>query len=388
MAPRGTRYSEKDSIPEGSSKANTSSGRDSVSRRVFLATTGSTGLIATAGCLGGVTGGSGGSGGQPDFIRYIGWGGNTQKSARKLFKQWTEKTGIRVEHQTAGGDSAIVSQIQQNPGSFDFANLSSYGITLARNQDLLSKVNYDNLPNYMNNMQKQFRNASYVQPEKKTDTIFRDPLTQGYAYNTNMIDQELTSWNDLLKISGQISLRDDSLSRFANTALGIGTNVTSILSNESGYQDTVNRMEKLNSKVSKYWGSGAQAIRLLREKNVPVAEIWGGRTLALQESGYKQMKYVLPEEGGFPVDENYIIPDSSEKKETVHKLINWSYQRKNAIELSKNLGYPIMIKNPPKAIKSLPDYAPTAEPYKWPDYNTVIPKLEQLQRDFQQVKQS
>ena len=356
----------------------------STNRRAYLAAAGSAAVAATAGCLGGVTGGGSG---KPDFIRYIGWGGNTQESAKQLFKKWSEKTGIKVKHQTAGGDSAIVSQIKQNSGSFDFANLSSYGITLARNEDLLGTVNYDQLPNYTENIQKPFRNAPYL--EDHSDAIFRDPLTQGFAYNTNMVDRELTSWGDLLEVSGQISLRNDSLSRFANTALDVDTNVTKILSNDSGgFQRTVEQMQKLNGKVSKYWGSGAQAIRLLREKNVPVAEIWGGRTLALKKAGYDQMKYVIPDEGGFPVDENYIIPKSSEKKETVQELINWSYQRNNAIELSKNLGYPIMVTNPPKAITSLPDYAPSAEPYKWPDYNVVLPELGRLQRKFQQIKQS
>lgn len=362
--------------------------RRSHDRRAFLAATTAAGFAATAGCLGGVTGGGGG-GGDPDFIRYIGWGGNTQDSAKQLFKKWSDETGIEVRHQTAGGDSAIVSQIKQNPGSFDFANLSSYGITLARNQDLLGAVNYDQLPNYTENIQEEFRNVEYVTRAEQDDVIFRDPLTQGFAYNTEMVDRELTSWADLLEVSGEISLRDDALSRFANTALDVGTSVTSILSQDSGgFEETASRMRELNGKVSTYWGSGAQAIRLLREGNVPLAEIWGGRTLALQKAGYDQMEYVLPEEGGFPVDENYVIPASSEKKETVHELLNWSYQRENAIELSNNLGYPIMVTDPPESITSLPDYAPSAEPYKWPDYSVVLPELERLQSEFQKVKQS
>ena len=359
-------------------------GERSTSRRAYLAATGSAAVAATTGCLGSVTGGGSG---KPDFIRYIGWGGNTQESAKKLFKQWSDESGIEVKHQTAGGDSAIVSQIKQNPGSFDFANLSSYGITLARQENLLAKVNYDKLPNYTKNMQKAFRNAPYL--EGHSDAIFRDPLTQGYAYNTNMVDRELTTWGDLLELDGSISLRDDALSRFANTSLDIGTNITSVLSEENArFQEVVNRMKEYDKMVSKYWGSGAQAIRLLREKNVPAVEIWGGRMRALEQAGYDQMKYVIPEQGGFPVDENYIIPKDSKRKEAVYDLLNWSYKRNNAIELSKNLGYPIMIKNPPKAITSLPDYAPTIDPYQWPDYNVVLPKLGKLQRSFQKIKQS
>jgi hypothetical protein len=45
-----------------------------------------------------------------------------------------------------------------------------------------------------------------------------------------------------------------------------------------------------------------------------------------------------------------------------------------------------MVTDPPEAITSLPDYAPSAEPYQWPDYNVVLPELERLQRQFQQIK--
>jgi spermidine/putrescine transport system substrate-binding protein len=160
---------------ETPTSGNELTGTGSHDRRTFLATATAAGLATTADCLSSVTGGGGG-GGQPDFVRYIGWGGNTQDSARQLFDQWAEETGIEVQRQTAGGDSAIVSQINQNPGSFDFANLSSYGITLARNQDLLGAVNYDQLPNYTENMQEAFRNAPYIQQGDESDTIFRDRL--------------------------------------------------------------------------------------------------------------------------------------------------------------------------------------------------------------------
>lgn len=357
----------------------------STSRRAYLTAAGSATIAATAGCLGDTVGGGSG---KPDFIRYLGWGGNTQNSAKQLFKKWSDKTGIKVKHQSAGGDAAILSTIKQNPGKIDIANMTSYGIALARQEDLLAKVTYDNLPNYMENMEKEFRHAPYVNPEKESDTVFRDPLTQGFTVNTKKVSSNPTAWSDLLDINAKISLRDDPLSRFSNAALDTGSNINKMLQSESVFQKAVEHQKKLNSKVLKYWGSGAQAIRLLRDKNVSIAEMWGGRTLALKDAGYDQMEYTIPDEGSYVLDENYIIPDSSKKQETVHDLINWSYQRQNCIELSKNLGYPIMMNDPPKAITSLPDYAKSIDRYSWPNYPIEENELSKMQRTFQQIKQS
>lgn len=366
-------------VPPGKITASSKGESSTKSRRAYLRAVGTTALLGTAGCLGG------GGSGKPDFIRYLGWGGNTQNSVKQLFKKWSDETGIEVKHQSAGGDSEFISILKQNPGSIDIVNFSSYGISVARQEDLLAKIKYDQLPNYKENMQKEFRNAPYVQD----DTVFRDPLTQGFTYNTDKVDQELTSWKDLAssEFGEQISLRDDALSRFSNAALATGSNVNKIVEEDSAYQKAVDHQKQLNPQVKKYWGSGAQAIQLLREENVMVSEMWGGRTLALEEDGYDQMQYVIPEEGTYVLDENYNIPKKSEKQEWVHDLINWSFKRDNAIELSKNLGYPIMINDPPEDITSLPDYVDSINQLSWPDWGTVNPQLSQMQRDFQKIKQ-
>lgn len=354
-----------------------------ITRRQWLTATGAASTLGLSGCVGSLAGQN-----KPDFIRYLGWGGNTQDSAKQLFKKWSEESGVEVKHQSAGGDSEFISILQQNPGKIDIVNFSSFGIAIAREQDMLSKIDFSKVPNYTKNMQEDFRNAPYVKPDEQSDTLFRDPVTQGFTYNTDMVDKKLNSWDALLdqSLKNKISLRDDPLSRFANAALATGSNINKIVQNDSAYQKTVDRLEKEDQSVLKYWGAGAQAIRLLREENIAVSEIWGGRTLALKEAGYDQMEYVLPKEGTFVLDENYNFPKSSNKTDTALDLINWSYKRENAIELTKNLGYPLMIKNPPKAITRLPDYVDSIDQLSWPDYSTVPDHLGKMQRDFQKIK--
>lgn len=378
-------------MTQGGSERNHTSrqttGQSTVNRRRWISTAGTVGVIGLGGCVGGI---GGGGSGKPDSIRYLGWGGNTQESAKKLFAKWSEESGVEVKHQSAGGDTEFVSIIGQNPGDIDIVNFSSYGIALAREKDLLSEIDYGELPNYTENMQESFQNAPYVKPDEESDTVFRDPVTQGYTYNTEQVSFEMTSWEDIIKpeLKGKVALRDAALPRFGNASLAVGSNVNEVVSNDSAYQKTYERMMKEHENVFKYWGSGAQAIQFLREENAFAAEMWGGRTLALAEAGYDQMEYVLPEEGMFVLDENYNFPKSSNKTSTALELINWSFKRENAIELTKNLGYPLMIKNPPEAITSLPDYVDSIDQLSWPEWSTALDKQEQMTRDFQKIKQN
>lgn len=118
-----------------------------------------------------------------DYIRYLGWGGNTQDSAAEIFERWSEESDVEVRHESAGGDVEFISYLQQNRGDVDLFLPSSYGIHLARREDLLTEVDRSQVPNYAENMKEQWQSMPYME----NDAFFRDALTQGYAVNTDEI---------------------------------------------------------------------------------------------------------------------------------------------------------------------------------------------------------
>lgn len=347
-------------------------------RRRFLTALGGAASAGLAGCLGG------GGNGNVDYIRYLGWGGNTQESAQAIFDRWSEESDIEVRHESAGGDGEMLSYLQQNAGDVDLFLPSSFGISEARQADLIAEVDYGQVPNYEENMKEAWRDRPYIQ----NDAFFRDALTQGIAINTDQVETEIISWEDIKvdEFQDQLALRDNAVSRFTNAAQAIGEDVNAVPEDEALFDAIVEELRAQDANAFTYWGSGAQSMQLLREENAMVAEAWGGRTRALRQDGYEHIEYVIPQEGTSTITEDFAIPAASEKQETVYELLNFTYQRENLIELSDMLGYPIPVVDTPDVIQELPDYVESPDELAWVDWETVLPELDSWQETFDQIK--
>lgn len=197
----------------------------------------------------------------------------------------------------------------------------------------------------------------------------------------------MTSWQDIKadEFDGVLALRDDAASRFTNSALAIEEDVNAIPDDDDLF-DTVEELEAQHANAFSLWGSGADAMRYLREENAMVAEAWGGRTRALQQDGNEHIEYVIPDEGAATITEDFAIPADSEKKETVYDLLDFVYQRENLVDLSDMLGYPIPVVDTPDVITSLPDYVDDPDDLAWVDWSVVDPVIDDWQETFDQVK--
>lgn len=348
-------------------------------RSVLKTLGGAVAVTGLAGCLGG------GGGGSPESIRYLGWGGNTQDSAATAFEYWTEESGIEVEHQSAGGDSEFLSIIRENPGDIDLFMPSSFGVYTAREEGLLAEINYDELPNYQENMQSDWADRPYIE----NDAVFRDALTQGYAYNTEETDIEMSTWDDIKadEFAGELGLRNQATSRVTNAAASLGIDVNDVPGNDDALQQIRGELSEQGANAFSYWSAGAESIRWLREGTATVTETWGGRTRALQQEGFEEIEYVIPEGGASTITEDWAIPASSENQEVVHDLLNHVFQRDIIVELSDNVGYPIPVNDPPEVIRNLPDYTESPDDLIWVDWGTVDPVVSDWQQLFQEVRQ-
>jgi spermidine/putrescine transport system substrate-binding protein len=333
-------------------------------------------VVGLAGCLG--------DNGDVDSIRYLGWGGNTQESARIAFEHWTEETGIEVEHQEAGGDAEMLSIVQGNPGDIDLYMPTSFGVWAARNEGLLAEIDYDELPNYMEIMQDEWIDRPYIED----DAVHRSYLSQGLGINTELTDAELGSWEDIKDpdFDGVLGLRDDATSRITNAAATRGIDINDVPDDEGLFEEVVEELEEQHEYAFGYWDAGDEAMRWLREESGAVVEAWGGRIRALQQDGHEHIEYVIPEEGTATITEDWAIPAESENQETVHDLLNHTFQREIIEELSDNVGYPINIEDPPEVIRELPDYTEDPDDLLWVDWDSVEPHIDDWEQAFEEVQ--
>jgi spermidine/putrescine transport system substrate-binding protein len=370
------------------------------SRRAVLAATGAGAVTTLAGCTSGGSSNSGGSengsssggggSGSSGPLRFLGFGGNTQKAQMSVFEGWSESSGTAVKGTSASGTTEMISLIKQNPGSFDIVALNDTGMARAKQEDVIEPIDLSEVPNYEKNIKESARTLSFNVDGDKTMGLIRENGATGYAYNSKKIDKELTSWEAVKnpEYEGKVSLIDRTMDRLSNCAAAAGVNINEVPGSESKKEKMFTEAEEQNKNVFAYWSDGATSIRYLRQENAWICEAWGGRVLALhEEGGYDHIKYVVPNEGAMGWSDNLAIVKGTKNKAAAHELLNHTYQREQLLTLSDKMNYTVQVKNPPKKMKQLPDYAP-AEDLAFRDWSALLEKQDAWTQRLDKIKQS
>ena len=333
---------------------------------------------AIAGCIG--------RGGGVDTISYIGRGGVTQDAMREVSGRWEEETGVTIEHSSVANDTEMMNVIEANPGDIDLCNPSPSGFALARADDLLADLEYDELPNYFENIAEPWHSPPFL--EGHDDGVYRYISSQGLAYNTEEVDP-FTSWDEILKddYEDAVSLHASPHGRFANAAAAAGEDLNLAPEDDDVWEAIQEKARQQHENIFTYWASGDEHMRLLREERAMISSAWGGRIRNLQQDGVP-VEYFIPDEGAVTWSEGYAIPRNSEKQETAHDLLNWLYERENLVELSDLIGYPAPMDDPPEVVRELPDYTEHPDDLTWLDWDLMVPFTGELTEALAEIRGS
>ena len=110
--------------------------------------------------------------------------------APEVLTLFTEETGIKVNYMCFTTNEDMIVQVEANPGAFDVCFPSDYIIERMIAKDLLAEINYDNVPNFEQIIDK-LRNPDY-DPENKYSVPYmwgnsRHPVQQGHDSRTQPV---------------------------------------------------------------------------------------------------------------------------------------------------------------------------------------------------------
>lgn len=345
-----------------------------VSRRGVLRTGTVVSTAVVAGCLGG-----GGN-----TLSYISRGGITQESEREVMDEWSEESGIDVTHQEVSDDSEILELIAASPEEFDFTNLVPAAFSehrLEYDGDLFAEIDYGEIPNY-DNIKESWQNAPFLEGHDLGTFYYNN--SQGIAYSTE--HAEPTSWEDVMEPEHEdaLTLHDNAVTRFANTSALLDIDPAEAVNDDDLWDEVASEMEVFHQNTFNYWVAGDEWMRLLREEQAHLVEGWGGRTENLIEEGHP-VDYVIPEEGCLTYSTAFTVADESDMKEDVYDLLNFLYERENAVELTLGHRYPVQLEDPPDEITDRHDYTEDPDDVLWFDWDEIVPvqaELESLHADI------
>ena len=112
-----------------------------------------------------------------------------------LISKFEDETGIKVIYDKYDTNEIMYQKIQTSPGTYDLVFPSDYMVEKMRNDGLLEKLNFNNIPNYKY-ISDDFLNLSYDPTNEYSVTYMWGTI--GILYDSTVITEPVTSWDILL----------------------------------------------------------------------------------------------------------------------------------------------------------------------------------------------
>lgn len=245
------------------------------------------------------------------------WGEYIDPETISMFE---EETGIKVIYDEFETNEIMLPKVEAGASVYDVVCPSDYMINKMIDHNLLSEINWNNIPNARNNIGKQFYDMS---TEFDPENQYCVPYcwgTVGILYNKTMVDEPVDSWSILWneKYADSILMQDSVRDAFM-VALKL-----------NGYSmNTLNREELETAKealIEQKPLVQAYVIDQVRDKMIggeaALGVIYSGEAIYTQREN-PDLEYVIPKEGTNVWIDGWVIPKNAANKENAEKFINF-----------------------------------------------------------------
>ena len=249
-------------------------------------------------------------------LNILNWGEYIDES---LITEFEEKTGIRVNYQTAESNEALYSLLKTGAGDYDVIVPSDYMIGRLIAEDMLAELNYDNIPNYAK-IDGRYKGLSYA-PDNKY-TVPYPWGTLGIIYNTTMVDEEITSWDAMFdeKYAGQVLMIRNSRDALAAALLDLGYNINT--TDEAQIQEAYELLSTAKNNGVYQAFVMDEVFQKMEGGNAAIAMYYAGDYLTMLENN-EDLAYVVPEEGSNWFVDAMCVLKNAQHKEEAEEWINF-----------------------------------------------------------------
>lgn len=262
----------------------------------------------------GCTGSGGGENGE---VYVYNWGEYIDPDTIDMFE---EETGIKVIYEEFETNEIMYPKVETGASVYDVICPSDYMIQKMIDNDLLSPLNFDNMPNAKANIGAQYYEQSKgFDPDNKYSVPYCWG-TVGILYNKTMVDEPITSWSVLWdeKYADNILMQDSVRDAFM-VALKL-----------NGYSmNTMNTSElevARDALITQKPLVQAYVIDQVRDKMIgdeaAIGVIYSGEAIYTQREN-PNLEYIIPEEGTNVWIDGWVVPKNAQNKENAEKFIDF-----------------------------------------------------------------
>lgn len=270
---------------------------------------------------------------------------------------------IHVEYATFDSNESMYSKLSNGGITVDLIIPSDYMIARMRQEGMLEKLNFDNIPNY------QYINNSFKGMSFDPDNEYAVPYTWGTVgiiYNTKYVDEaDVTGWELLWneKYAGKILMFDNSRDAFgiAQYLLGYDVNTT----DQDALRKCADKLTEQKPVLQQYVMD--QVFACMENEEAWIAPYYAGDYLTMAESNPDLAFYVPAHQGFNLFVDAMCIPTCCQSKEAAELFINFLCEPEICGQNMDYLGYSA----PENAAKEFMDPEMAENPIAYPSDETL-----------------
>lgn len=263
-------------------------------------------------------------------LKVYNWGDYIDKS---IISDFEKEYNIKVIYTTYATNEDMYVSLKSGGSNYDVAIPSDYMISRMINEDMLHKIDMNNIPNYKY-IDDKFKNLAFDPNNEYSIPYMWGTL--GIIYNKTMVDDPVDSWEILWnkKYSKQILMLDSQRDSIGLTLKMLGYSMNS--KNVDELEIAKQKLIEQKPLVLAYVGDE------IKDKMVggeaALAVVWSGDAIAMKRDN-PDLEYVVPKEGGNLWFDSAVIPKSSKQKNEAELFINYLCETDTAFRNTDYIGY-------------------------------------------------
>ncbi|WP_238882399.1 extracellular solute-binding protein [Clostridium sp. YIM B02551] len=265
---------------------------------------------------------------------------------QSVIDKFEERYNCKVNYSTFSSNEEMLAKIMAGGSNYDLAVASDYMVEILKKQNLIEPINKNKLSN-IGNLGDEFMNLPFDRGNEYSIPYMW--LAGIIGVDSSKVDPStITSYDDLWKpeFKNSLVVLDDERVIIGLTlkSLGYSLNETS----PEALEKAKEKLIKLKPNIKAYDSDSPKTMLINGEAKAIFA--WGAESsLAKREN--KNIQMVLPKEGLFLQQDNFVIPKGAKNNDLAHEFINFILEPEISAEISEAFPYG----NPNKAAYPLID---------------------------------
>lgn len=253
-------------------------------------------------------------------VNVYNWGeyiANGEDGNLDVIEEFEKKYNIKVNYTTYETNGELYNMLKNSNVSYDVIIPSDYMISKLIGENMLMELDYGNIPN-KDNLMERFKNLA-CDPEGKYTVCYSWGITS-MVYDKTKVPTKPTSWEALWdeSLSGDILMFNNS-----RDAMAIAMQLCGINPSNCTKEDVDKAAEKLSEQkplLKKYVMD--QVFTEMENSQAAIAPYYAGDIVSMMDNN-EDLDYAIPQDGSNLFYDAMCIPTCSKNKENAEKFINF-----------------------------------------------------------------